>query len=157
MMKSQQLRPEPDHVYPSAVDWWWMVPLMIVVVYVSYVDIVTKFQQGAALDAWIAVGVVLLVVILFITIIIPCRYTLLDDGLLIQSGLIKTKIDYQRMRDVKPSWNPLSAPALSLKRVKIKLDRGFALISPKRRDEFIVELKKRIYQARGADPRSGKV
>ena len=128
---------------------------MIVVVYVCYVDIVTKFQQGAVLDAWIAVGVVLLVVILFITIIIPCRYTLLDDGLLIQSGLIKTKIDYQRMRDVKPSWNPLSAPALSLKRVKIKLDRGFALISPKHRDEFIVELKRRIYQARGADPRSG--
>jgi len=128
---------------------------MIVVVYVSFDDIVTKFQQGAVQEGWIAVGVVLLVVILFITIIIPCRYTFTDDGLLIQSGLIKTKIDYQRMRDVKPSWNPLSAPALSFKRVKIKLDRGFALISPKRRDEFIVELKRRIYQASGADPRPG--
>lgn len=142
------------HVYPSAVDWWWMVPLMVVVVYVSFDDIVTRFQQGAVLDGWIAVGVVLLVVVLFITIIIPCRYTLADDGLLIQSGLIKTKLDYQRMRDVKPSWNPLSAPALSLKRVKIKLDRGFALISPKHRDEFIVELKRRIYLARESNPRS---
>lgn len=130
---------------------------MIVVVYVSYVDIVTKFQQGAVLDGWIAVGVVLLVVILFITSIIPCRYTLLDDGLLIQSGLIKTKIDYQRMRDVKTSWNPLSAPALSLKRVKIKLDRGFALVSPKRRDEFIVEIKRRIVQAHEANPRSRSI
>jgi uncharacterized membrane protein YdbT with pleckstrin-like domain len=145
-----------NHVYPSAVDWWWIVPLMIVVVYVSFEDIITKFQQGAVLDGWIAVGVVLLVVALFITIIIPCRYTLTDDGLLIQSGLIKTKIDYRRMRDVKPSRNPLSAPALSLRRVKIKLDRGFALISPKHRDEFIVELKRRIYQAREVDPHSGK-
>ena len=144
-----------NHVYPSAVDWWWMVPLMIVVVYVSYVDIVTKFQQGAVLDGWIAVGVVLLVVVLFATIIIPCRYTLTDDGLLIQSGLIKTKIEYRRMKDVKPSWNPLSAPALSLRRVKIKLDKGFALVSPKRRDEFIVELKRRIYKAREGNLHSG--
>jgi hypothetical protein len=144
-----------SHVYPSAVDWWWMVPLMIVVVYVSFVDIITKFQRGAVLDGWIAVGVVLLVVVLFATIIIPCRYTLTDDGLLIQSGLIKTKIEYRRMKDVKPSWNPLSAPALSLRRVKIKLDKGFALVSPKRRDEFIVELKRRIYQAREGDLHSG--
>ena len=128
---------------------------MIVVVYVSFVDIITKFQRGAVLDGWIAVGVVFLVVVLFATIIIPCRYTLTDDGLLIQSGLIKTKIEYRRMKDVKPSWNPLSAPALSLRRVKIKLDKGFALVSPKRRDEFIVELKRRIYQAREGDLHSG--
>ena len=144
------------HVYPSAVDWWWMVPLTIVVVYVCYVDIVTKFQQGEVLDGWIAVGVVIFVALLFPTIIIPCRYTFLDDGLLIQSGLIKKKIDYRLMRDVTPSRNPLSAPALSLKRVKIKLERGFALISPKRRDDFIVELKRRIYQAREGSLHSGK-
>ena len=108
------------------------------------------------MDGWIAVGVVLLVALLFPTIIIPCRYTLFDDGLLIQSGWIKKKIDYRIMRDVYPSRNPLSAPALSLKRVKITLNRGFALVSPKRRDEFIIELKRRIYQAHGADPYRGK-
>lgn len=144
-------------VYPSAVDWWWMVPLMVVVVYVSFADIINKFQQGAVLDGWIAVGVVLFIVLIFATIIIPCRYTLLDDGLLIQFGLIKKKIDYRSMRDVKPSWNPLSAPALSLRRVKIKLDRGFALVSPKNRDEFIIELKRRIYQAREGNIYAGKV
>jgi hypothetical protein len=137
-----------NHVYPSAIDWWWMGPLMVVVVYVCYVDIVTKFQQGALLDGWIAIGIVIFVALLFPAIIIPCRYTLLDDGLLIQSGLIKKKIEYRIMRDVTPSHNPLSAPALSLRRVKIKLDRGFALISPRHRDEFIIELKRRIYQAR---------
>lgn len=147
-MKNQKLRHDPSHVYPSAVDWWWMVPLMIVALYVSFADIITKFQKGAILDGWLAVGVVLFVVILFITIIIPCRYTLTDDGLLIRSGLIKKKIDYLKIRDIKPSWNPLSAPALSLKRVKIKLDRGFALVSPKRRDEFISELKRRVEKAR---------
>ena len=147
---------EKDHVYPSAVDWWWMVPLMIVVIYVSLVDIITKFQQGSVRDGWISVCVVIFVALLFPTLIIPCRYTFLDDGLLIQSGLRKNKIPYRVMRDVSPSWNPLSAPALSLRRVKIKLDKGFALISPKHRDEFIVELKRRIYQARGAFPYSGK-
>ena len=144
-------------VYPSAVDWWWMIPLMVVVVYVSFADIINKFQQGAILDGWIAVGVVLFIVLIFATIIIPCRYTLLDDGLLIQSGLIKKKVYYKSMIDVKPSCNPLSAPALSLRRVKIKLDRGFALISPKDRDKFIVELKRRIYQEREANLHSGKV
>jgi hypothetical protein len=144
-----------NHVYPSAVDWWWMGPLVIFVVYVSYVDIVTKFQREDVLDGWLAVGVVILVVVLFITIIIPCRYTFLDDGLLIQSGLIKKKIDYRLMRDVNPSWNPLSAPALSLRRVKIKLVRGFALVSPRNRDEFIVELKRRIYKAREGNLHTG--
>ena len=129
---------------------------MVVVLYVSLTDIITKFQQGAIMDGWIAVGVVFFVALLFPTIIIPCRYTLLDDGLLIQSGLIKRKIDYRVMKDVHPSRNPLSAPALSLRRVKIELDKGFALVSPKNRDEFIVQLKRRIYQAREADHHSEK-
>ena len=63
---------EKDHVYPSAVDWWWMVPLMIVVIYVSLADIITKFQHGAVRDGWIAVCVVLFVALLFPAIIIPC-------------------------------------------------------------------------------------
>ena len=48
------------------------------------------------------------------------------------------------MESVEASRNPLSAPALSLKRVKIQLDRGYLLLSPVRREAFIAEIQRRI-------------
>lgn len=45
--------------------------------------------------------------------------------------------------NAEKSSNLLAAPAFSLKRVKISLKRGFALVSPKDRDDFISELEKR--------------
>ena len=75
---------------------------------------------------------------------IPCRYILDEDGLLIQAGLMKEKIKYTEIKEAELSSNPLSAPALSLQRVKVTLRSGFRLISPLGREEFIEELKKKI-------------
>jgi len=75
---------------------------------------------------------------------IPCRYILDDDGLLIQAGVLKEKIKYSEIRDATLSSNLLSAPALSLRRVKVTLNHGFRLVSPLDREKFIEDLKSRI-------------
>ncbi|MDP7060376.1 MAG: PH domain-containing protein [Candidatus Marinimicrobia bacterium] len=58
-------------------------------------------------------------------------------------GNSEKKIEYVDIVNAEKSSNLLAAPAFSLKRVKISLKRGFALVSPKDRDDFISELEKR--------------
>ena len=80
-------------------------------------------------------------------LMIPCRYTITDRFLIIKCGMSEDRIDLNRIRDAVPSFNPLSAPALSIKGVKVILDRGFCLISPKDRDAFIREIKLKTTEA----------
>ena len=82
--------------------------------------------------------------LLFIAVAVPCTYTLARDHLLIRSGLIRQKIAYKDITAVEPSASPLSAPALSLKRVKVSYGRTFQLVSPRERDLFIQSLRERV-------------
>lgn len=67
-----------------------------------------------------------------------------DDYLLVQAGILKERIKYEDIVSVEKSSDPLSAPAMSLKRVRIDHGKGFTLVSPKDRDDFISELNTRI-------------
>ena len=53
--------------------------------------------------------------------------------------------------NVEKSSNLLAGPAFSLKRVKISLKKGFSLVSPKDRDDFISELERRKEKAQRND------
>lgn len=82
---------------------------------------------------------------LFITLFsIGIRYVILKDKLSIKifwfipigSALISEIVTIER------SYNPLSSPAISLKRLKITFDKGWSwLISPTREQKFIEELR----------------
>lgn len=67
-----------------------------------------------------------------------------DNHLLVQAGILKEKIKYEDIINVEKSSNILSAPAFSLKRVMINHRKGFTLVSPKNRDDFISELNRRM-------------
>jgi len=79
---------------------------------------------------------------------VPCRYILKDDHLHIQAGFIQDKVPYDAITEATPTRNPLSAPALSLDRIKIELKgssfANFKLISPERQEEFIADLMSRV-------------
>lgn len=85
-------------------------------------------------------GVVLGIAIGLFTI--PCKYTITEKEIKIKCGLYKDRIQIKKIRKVFPTKNPLSAPALSLKRIKIETDYSSYLISPKDREGFIEELNK---------------
>jgi hypothetical protein len=80
-------------------------------------------------------------------LLIPCVYTLTDESLKIKSGIVEDVVPLRKIRGAEKSSAVWSAPALSLRRVKIILVDGSRLISPKDRDEFIRDLNARLANA----------
>lgn len=70
------------------------------------------------------------------------RYCLDDDNLTIRLGPFSKAIPLAQISAAYPTHNPLSAPAWSLDRLRIRgsFSRFGALISPRGRDRFLVEL-----------------
>ncbi|SNS58182.1 PH domain-containing protein [Ekhidna lutea] len=86
--------------------------------------------------------IVLLIVIAFTAIIwFGIQYKIKDDTLLILIGPIAMyKIPISKIESINRSFNPLSSPAVSLKRLKVKFQGGWVLISPKKEEEFVSHL-----------------
>jgi MFS family permease len=131
----------------SRVDLWLAIVLLGTIVG----PVVVGIQQLLAgeQEGWILLKVGVFIIILLLGIGFPCRYTLTDRELVIRGGVtgaLEYRIELRKITDVRPSYNPLSAPALSLKRIKIRYEGatgGFMLISPKDRQGFIDELNRR--------------
>lgn len=75
-------------------------------------------------------------------IFLSIQYKINDNILTIKAGfLVNTKIDIQKIKKIKKTFNPLSSPAASINRLEICYNNGdFVLISPKNRDQFIKDL-----------------
>lgn len=128
--------PDSESIYPSKVDAWLAIvlittPLLVTGLGFYFSDLVTII-----LGLFMAAG--------FAALAIPCRYTLTNRHLLIQCGVLRERIQLKNIRDALLTSDPLSAPALSLRRIKIELNKGFRLISPRDRERFICELKQKI-------------
>lgn len=100
-------------------------------------------------EAWFSFGLAGFLVLLTFLVGFPCRYTLTDDHLLIQFGVVHQRIPYADITDVAPSRALWAAPAMSLRRVKVRYGGRFQLVSPKERERFIAELLARVEQSRG--------
>ncbi len=79
---------------------------------------------------------------------IPCVYTLTDESLKIKSGMLEDEVPLRKIRGAEKSSSMWSAPALSLRRIKITLEDGSRSISPKDRDGFIIDLEARLANAK---------
>lgn len=130
-------------VYPSKVDLWLAVVLIVSPLSIVGTGIFTlSVNRPAALMA-IAAGV--FSGILTIILVFPCEYTITNSELLIKSGILHYKVRLQDIARVEASSNPRSAPALSLTRVQITLKQGgMYLVSPTDRDRFMQELETKI-------------
>jgi hypothetical protein len=74
---------------------------------------------------------------------VPCKYTLGKRHLEIRCGLVKRVVAYADILDIGRSRSIVSAPALSLKRVRISCGRAVHLVSPSNRERFMAELRAR--------------
>jgi uncharacterized membrane protein YdbT with pleckstrin-like domain len=128
--------------YPSAVDRWIAAVLIgsPLVVIGGGILLLEKSAEGG----WIQIGIGLFLAVLMAALSIPCRYTLDEHSLTIRCGLLREVIPLARIRSVEKSASLWSAPALSLRRVKIVMDHGWRLISPKDRDGFIEAIRDRL-------------
>ncbi len=85
---------------------------------------------------WIPILVFLLIVML------GMRYIIKSKELIIKIGpIIERKIPIQDILSLHRSYNLISSPASSLKRLKVKYKKGEVLISPTNEKEFIGFLK----------------
>lgn len=124
--------------YYSKVDWW-LIAVIVGSVLFTFALGIFMFHQ-TRIGSYICFGSGIFIGGLFLLLAVPCKYTLTEDRVIIQSGILRQEALYSQITGVKKSNNPLSAPALSLQRVKITMTNGFKLISPKNREQFIEEL-----------------
>lgn len=127
-------------VYPSKVDWWLAVLLVSVpVIAVGSAIVLTIYDEPIdALVGWLSVAAV---AALYVGVVWPVAYELDDEALVIRFGLIRIRIRYDRIRDVRPTRSLLASPALSLDRLAV--DRGGGLpvtISPADPSGFLADL-----------------
>lgn len=141
------MQSDPVRVYRSAVDKW-----LLVVMYASpavllvFAAIGWLNQQPDVTGTCLILSVALTCLNLIITT--PCRYILTSDSLNIRCGLLFRTVPLSQIQKVELSSSWESAPALSLRRVKITLDRGYRIISPLDRDAFMKDLMDAALQHR---------
>nr|WP_228006857.1 PH domain-containing protein [Brevibacillus borstelensis] len=71
-------------------------------------------------------------------------YVIGDKELLIRYGPFRRAVPLDSIKTVRKTSNPASSPALSLKRLEISYGNGsIVLISPKDRDAFLTELRRK--------------
>lgn len=131
---------ENGFVYRSAVDWWIGLLVLgspLVLIILGLFLLPSSFAGGITT---IGSGLFL---VLIVALFLPCDYTFKDDHLLVRCGVIRRKVPYVGITKIEPSSNPLSSPALSLRRIRIDYNGKFILISPINRDTFMEQLRSR--------------
>jgi hypothetical protein len=126
-------------VYPSAIDRWLML-LLYLGPAIQLVLAWYAWQAGRADVAGICLISFVGLILLNVLLTWPCRYTLTEDSLNIRCGLLFQTIPLHRIRGAELSSSWRSAMALSTRRVRIELDRGYRLVSPVDREAFIKDL-----------------
>jgi hypothetical protein len=133
-------------VYRSRVDWW-LGAVLAAGGGVSLVSSVAALVAGAP-PAPALLGIVA-------GVGLPCwlllgtTYALDDTTLRVRSGPLRWRIPLADITGTAPTSNPLSSPALSLRRLRIEYGAGRSLmISPRDEDDFLRELGARSARAR---------
>ena len=138
-------------VYPSRIDLWLAIVVLLAVL--SPLAVVTVRGAGSGAEQVVVWVTALLPLLAGGLLLLPCRYTLASDHLHIRCGVIRQRIAYRDITGIAPSRNILSAPALSLQRVKVSYRRGrgqgFQLVSPRERERFMQTLRQRVDGAAG--------
>ena len=129
--------------FKSAVDLWLLVIVVLVVIIslgVSVRLVLQRSPAGYLISIWlIAVGIGLPLWLLYTT-----QYVVKDEVLKIQSGPFKWTIPITSISQVVETSNPLSSPALSLRRLEITYEESKTImVSPKDREGFLEAIGQR--------------
>ena len=136
-----------DSNYTTKKDLWLVIPLITLSLFFLYVPIII-FSEPVHPLVKIFGSIYFLLMSAFIPwLIFGTSYGLTDTHLIIRCMSRQSHIPLQDIYEVFPTHNPLSAPAFSLDRLRIKFkgSRFGALISPKDRAEFMRDLQSRCH------------
>jgi hypothetical protein len=135
--------------FESEKDWWFSAIIWGAVLFAAGSGAVELFTEDLSINSAVSILLPTLILPALVIWLWKTTYYILDEkNLLVRSGPIKKTIPLASIRSAKKSSNPLSSPALSLKRIEIRYGTYHrVLISPKDRDEFLRQLAKRCPQA----------
>lgn len=123
-------------VYRSKIDWWLMALLFLPFGWALVESVLTKDFEDAI--------ILIVIFVVIMVLLLQIKYVVVNGNLEVKTGLLGTqRIDIREIRTISKTFNPLSAPALSINRLEIKYgnNHDYILISPRHRDKFIAELK----------------
>lgn len=129
--------------FPSRIDWWLGLILILLPVFVFGSTALVLFQGTYHWAAGLGSA---LVIVLYVGLIFPMRYSITDRELIIKHGLVRQRVQLTAIKEVRPTRNPLSSPALSLDRLEISTGPGFSeriMISPADKTGFLRLLAER--------------
>jgi hypothetical protein len=132
-------------VYKSKVDWW-LAAVMTLPVIGGIAVLVSGIATGQGTLALTGGGVLVGYALLLGLLVVPVAYTLDDKALRVKSGaVLKIEIPWDRLISAELSSNPISGPALSMRRINVEYRKasgreGYVLISPTDREAFLRDL-----------------
>ena len=133
--------------FESVVDLWLLVIVALVVIISLGVSVRLVLQRSPA-GYLLVIGVLAAGIGLPLWLLYTTQYLVEDEVLKIQSGPFKWTIPIASINQVVETSNPLSSPALSLRRLKIVYDNNKSvMVSPKNRDEFLVAIGQNVTAA----------
>lgn len=128
--------------FASKVDGW-LVPVMLLAFAGMVAALIGVLVEPTPWPVRIVTAVtVVLVTALLFSVFRNTWYEVGETELRIVSGPFRWKIPFEDIVEIKPTRNPLSAPALSMDRLKITYGRRkFMLVSPANKEGFIAALE----------------
>jgi len=139
------MQPTDTVWFKSKLDPWIAVVLVLVPL-AQFVALLQAISSGER-DGLIA-GLFGLAFVagIYLLVVVPVRYGIASDALLVHFGVVRQRIQFDSIREIRPTRALWSSAALSIDRLAIRTGRGplgLTLISPVRRDEFIGLLSSR--------------
>lgn len=128
--------------FPSKIGGWFL-GMVLLLGFAFVYAISTVWLRAGALPAMAMVLVGLLSLGLPVWLLLGTDYALTAQELCVRSGPFRWRIPLDQVRRVSVSRSWLSAPALSLNRLRIDYGRaGTLLISPRDRQAFVAALQR---------------
>lgn len=124
--------------FNSKVDRWLLFLLIAVIVFEVVVLSIAAARAGSPAEAMWLMFAALLIVALIGSLLIRTYYVVEGNTLRIVSGPFSWKVAIDQIESVKATRNPLSSPALSLDRLRIRYGKGRRImVSPADRSGFL--------------------
>jgi hypothetical protein len=126
--------------FRSKIDTW----LIVVLVLASLVPFWVAYEGWRVKHLELMlVGIIPFLTLIFV---FPTEYWFEGDNLIVRGGVIRYTIDLRSITKVEPTRDLTSSPALSLDRLRIYTPTLALNVSPKEKEEFLAELKRRAPQ-----------
>lgn len=124
-------------VYKSKIDIWLLA--------VVFVPLLAVLVQVLVTFTWGLVALIAVIIAVMVYMFTTTKYVIDNNSLQVKIGVFEyTQVKISNITAVRKTNNPLSAPALSLKRLEVRYGKSFdyILVSPRDRDAFIEDLLK---------------